>query len=431
MKMIALLVVMAAVLFPVGLLAEPAGPAPSTDGAGNKSSKSPDAPPIEEIVSKALEQSPALAAQRAKISSLHEQVGPAGALSDPMIELNAEESFMPSPAFSKGTLEFRQELPFPGKLESRRKAASADASRQVAELKKAERKLVSDVRTTYAKIYALDQERKYLDVAKDLLKLISETASARYSAGEGDQEALIKSQLAVSQLYERQQNLQAERRELVAEMNRLLNQPGDQPLGEVTKLPEVKAPVKDTEESVLNTPDVATQNAAVMAAERRLDSARKEVYPDFLVGLGGGVARNYVNNTQMPMAMLKFGVTLPIWQKSKQRPMIRAAEYEWKMAAEEQRDTEAMVRSEFTRLQSEWQKNEKLIVLYKQAILPQTDAALSAARSSYLTGRGVFITVIEDFNMWLESRIELARRESERFTTWAELESLRPVKSDI
>jgi len=35
--------------------------------------------------------------------------------------------------------------------------------------------------------------------------------------------------------------------------------------------------------------------------------------------------------------------------------------------------------------------------------------------------------VIEDFNLWLDARVELARRESSRFATWAELETLLPV----
>jgi hypothetical protein len=32
--------------------------------------------------------------------------------------------------------------------------------------------------------------------------------------------------------------------------------------------------------------------------------------------------------------------------------------------------------------------------------------------------------VIEDFNLWLEARVQLARREADRFTAWAELQQL-------
>jgi hypothetical protein len=56
--------------------------------------------------------------------------------------------------------------------------------------------------------------------------------------------------------------------------------------------------------------------------------------------------------------------------------------------------------------------------------VPQTSAAVDAARFSYLAGRGDFSTVVEDFELWLEARTQLARRESDRFAVWAELESL-------
>jgi outer membrane protein TolC len=61
---------------------------------------------------------------------------------------------------------------------------------------------------------------------------------------------------------------------------------------------------------------------------------------------------------------------------------------------------------------------------YAQAIVPQSSLALDAARSSYLVGRADFSTVIEDFNLWLEARTALAERDADRFTTWAELQTL-------
>jgi hypothetical protein len=63
-------------------------------------------------------------------------------------------------------------------------------------------------------------------------------------------------------------------------------------------------------------------------------------------------------------------------------------------------------------------------VRYREAIVPQTSAAVDAARSSYLTGRGDFSTVIEDFELWIEARVELARRQADRYTVWAELQAL-------
>jgi hypothetical protein len=50
--------------------------------------------------------------------------------------------------------------------------------------------------------------------------------------------------------------------------------------------------------------------------------------------------------------------------------------------------------------------------------------ALDAARSAYLAQRADFSTVLEDFDLWLDARRGLARREADRYSTWAELDAL-------
>ncbi len=334
---------------------------------------------------------------------------------------------MPSnPEFSQAALEFSQALPFPGKRGRMRDAMSAEADMAAAELFTAERKLVADVRTAYSGLYALDREIDNLDASADLLKMISLTASARYEAGESDQEAVLKAQLAVFRLMERRESLVAERAIMAAELNRLLDRQDDSVLATAAGLPDVPS-IKADEAWITDAPDVAARQAAIAAAQARLESAKRDVYPDFLVGVGGGIERNVMDGTQMPMAMIRFGVGLPIWQGSKQRPLIRAAEHDRRSAEEERRDAVAETRATLARLGAERQRAERQIVLYREGVIPQTHAALDAARAEYIAGRGDFSTVIEDFNMWLESRVELARLESERYSAWARTEALRPA----
>jgi outer membrane protein TolC len=121
---------------------------------------------------------------------------------------------------------------------------------------------------------------------------------------------------------------------------------------------------------------------------------------------------------------LQFGVELPFWKKDKQEPMIRAAEAELEQAKAELRDVEAMARAQAARAAADLEKAERQVVRYREGIIPQTSTALGAARSSYLTGRGDFSTVAEDFNLWLEARMQLARREADRFAAWADLAKL-------
>jgi outer membrane protein TolC len=242
----------------------------------------------------------------------------------------------------------------------------------------------------------------------------------RYSAGVGEQEAAVKAQLTLSRLDERLDDVAAERAALVASVNRYLDQQGDAPLGRMATLPGAIVPPTPWEAVVTeNSPEVAVRRAEVQAAERRLRVARLELKPDFLAGAGVGF-----RGGMDPAVTLRLGMDLPLWSAQRQMPMIRAAEQNLGASRQGLRDAVAVARAEAARLEAEWRRADLQVMRYEQAIVPQSNLALDAARSSYLVGRGDFSTVIEDFDLWLEARTGLAQREAERFATWAELQTV-------
>jgi outer membrane protein, heavy metal efflux system len=395
-----------------------AAPAAAQNDAG-------PAPPVGELVAEALAKSPALAAVRSRTAAAREMERPAGALPDPMVEAMIQNADFPN--YTIGTedmsmagFEVRQPLPYPGKLSARAEAARSETALREAEAADLERRIAAEVRSLYARLYALDRERASLAAARELVELMSATASARYASGQSEQEALIKAQLQVTRLEGQLDDLAAERQARVAELNRWLDRPGASPLGEVVALPAVAAPPASLDAAAAGgATRVRVARATVAAAERRLAAARLDVKPD-LTPSAGLAYRGALG----PVLTLRLGVELPFRKGRRQEPMIRAAEAELETARQELRDAEAMVRSEAARMAADWSKADRQILRYREGILPQTSTALDAARSSYLAGRGDFSTVIEDFNLWLEARVQLARREADRFAAWAGLEAL-------
>lgn len=383
------------------------------------------APTADDLVAAALERSPSVAALRERLAAAREMIGPTGALPDPMVEFMLAD--MGFPRYTVGTDEMsmigpevQQGFLYPGKREARRQAARAEAEIRGAELDQLQRLVAAQVRTLYARVYALDRERQALQAARELLEMLSSTVAARYGAGQAEQEAVIKAQLEVSRLGERLDDLFAERKTAVVALNRLGDLPGEAPLGRVALLPHASVPTSPLEELVLaGSPEVAVKRAAVSAAERRLEVARLELKPNLSAGAALGLRGGFD-----PAVTLRFGLEFPFWRKQKQEPMIRAAEREFAMTQADLRDAQAGARAEAARLAAEWQRSEKQIQRYQQAIVPQTSAAIDAARASYLAGRGDFLTVVDDFNRWLQARVQLASREADRFATWAELEAL-------
>jgi outer membrane protein TolC len=383
------------------------------------------APPVDTLVALALARAPEIAAQRERAAAASERVGGAGAFEDPMLDLAYRNAGFPEYTVGEAEMSMieigiEQPLPFPGKRGARRRAASAMAAVGAADLHTVERRVATEVRVLYAQLYAVDRTRARLLSARVLLRLLETTAAGRYASGTSEMEPQVRAQLAVSRLEERLEDLNAERRALLAEINRYLDRPADTVLGVVDTLPGMPSPPSDWQErAVAHAPEVLAARAAVAAAERGLAVEESERRPDLVVGAGYGY-----RGALDPVVTLRVGTELPLWRSGRQEPRIRAAAQEAAMARSEQRNAEARARSTAESQVAAWERSDAQVRRYREAILPQSWTALDAARAAYEAGKGDFSTVIEDFDLWLEAQEQLAVREAERFVARARLDAL-------
>jgi outer membrane protein, heavy metal efflux system len=405
------------------LLALPASGIEALDPSLSQPASS--APTVEALVARALERSPDLHALTEKLAAAREMVAPAGALPDPVVELMLQDvSF---PRWTVGSMDMSmvgpvvsQSLPWPGKRQAGRLSTQAQADSREAELDRARRALAGTVRALYGRIYALDREREILTDARELLTLMRGVATGRYAAATGEQEPVLKAQVALSRLEERFDDLTAERGTLVATLNGWLDQPGEAPLDEVNELPErVAPPMPWGELAATAAPEVAVRTAAVAEAQRRVAVARLAFKPDIETGAGVGV-RGGLD----PVVTLRVGVALPLWRGAKQAPALRAADHELALARAELRAAQAQARAEGARLAVEETRAQAQLRRYREALLPQSAAAIDAARVAYLDGRIEFSFVVADIRDWLDVRVGLARRETECFLILAEAAAL-------
>lgn len=402
---------------------------PAVTAAG--ADTAPPAPPVETLVAQALERAPSLAAARERVAAAAAVIDAAAQLPDPMLELSIDNMGATSWTVGKEemsvvSVSYLQPLLYPGKRDARRAAAAAEVAPREAELAALRRRVALEVRLAYSALYVLDCEVASLDAARELLDLLNATVTARYTVGEVDQGAVIKVQLEQTLLAERLDDLAAERAALVARLNVLRDLPGTDPLGAVVALPPVEAPPGPWDEAITaGSSELAVRAEELAAAERAVELARAELKPNLLVGAGLGYRGDYD-----PAVSLRFGIELPARRDANQRARLAGAEREVARLQAELRAAEAEARGAATRLAAEWRRANAQLERYREAILPQTSAAVDAARSSYLAGRGDFSTVLEDFRAWLDARVELARREAGRYVVWAELEALLPEPAD-
>lgn len=381
------------------------------------------APGVEDLVREALARSPEVARAASRATAARQRVAPAGTPPDPMVELMVQDvgaPWDPVRPMSMGRVEWTQALPWPGKLGARRDAAAADADAGDATADGVARRVAMRVRVAYARIHAVDRELEAIDASRALLEALVAAASARYASGQGGMEAVVRARIESSRLDERQADATARRAAWVAALNGLLDRPPGTVLGRVAGLPDV-SPDLDALEAVAleKAPEIAASRSAERAARRRLEAARLDARPDFLVGVGAGTTLD-----GEPVATLRLGIGLPVWRKGRTEPLIAAARAEVAAAGQGLRQSEVRIRSEFEELRAAWHRDQEQVRRYREAIVPQWAVAVEAARAAYLAGTGDFGTVVEDFRGWLDARAGLAAREADRFETWARIAML-------
>ena len=109
------------------------------------------APPPDELVARALQRAPSLAALAARVQEAREMVRPAGALPDPMVELMVQDIGFPRWTVGEEDMsmigpQITQGIPFPGKRGARRQAAQAEVTVKASELELLRREVARDIR---------------------------------------------------------------------------------------------------------------------------------------------------------------------------------------------------------------------------------------------------------------------------------------------
>lgn len=404
---------------------EPRSGAPGTGELFANGRAAAAAPPLAELQALALARSPRLAELAARLAAAREEIAPAGALADPMVEVRLQNMGLDrwsvgSEPMSMLETGVRQGLPYPGKRAARRAAAAAEADALAAELAASEREIAREVAALYARLFALDRERLLVEQAGELVDLLLATLTSRYAAGEGDQAALLAVQLERTGLAERQVEVAGERAEAEAALRGLLDLPPGTPIGPVEELPALAPlPAGIAGAAARLAPEVAVRRAEEESAVRGQELARLDLKPDFSLAAGLGW-----RGDDDPALMLGFGVELPFWRKSRQEPLARAAGHRAAAAREARRAAELAARAEGERLLGAWWRAGEQLRLLDEAVLPQSAAAFDAARSAYLHTRGDFAPVVESANRWLDARVRRTRLAAEQLTVRAALAAL-------
>jgi cobalt-zinc-cadmium efflux system outer membrane protein len=377
------------------------------------------------LLAEAERANPDLLARIARAEAAAEVPEQRGALPDPVLSGSYTNdgitSFtLGSSQFSNVTARWDQMLPARSVRSADAAAARAEADvvRVSAETLKAT--LRARVIALYGAIWRADRTRELLNDGREWLGTARDAARARYEAGDGSAERVLRADNEIRRLELDLVSVSRERRAAEIALGSVLGRSSDCRFGPAGELPGeiLPAAADDAEQAAAGAPRVAEARAEEARATAATENARAQERPEW----GFMAAYQYLGGLD-PMVMGGFTVRLPLWKDRKQARAVASAEREAEAAGRDRESAEVQARAAVRDLLSEIDALGSQLALYERTIVPQDVATIDAARAAASAGRGELTLVIDDIVRLLADRRAAVDLKSRKLTALAALEA--------
>ena len=169
-------------------------------------------------------------------------------------------------------------------------------------------------------------------------------------------------------------------------------------------------------------PMLLAGEAEVRAADAGEQSARREIWPDFQVGVQYGW-RPMDRETDHMMSLM-LGLNLPVFAGSRQLAMRREAVAMRQMAEADLQAMRSDTRSRVAELYISAERARRLGRLYQGTILPQAQTTVASALAAYRVGGVDFMTLLDAGMTVNRYRQDLYALDTQRGQALAELEMI-------
>jgi len=356
---------------------------------------------VEDAYRLARERSPLLRAAGAVADAAATRESWAGLPPDPMLQLGVMNFSVPGLRTDMAnsmapSIQAMQLVPWVGKLGLSARIAEQSTAMARASADEKWWEVRRGTATAFYGIYEADRQLEVMRETLGLLRDFEQVAKAMYSAGEGRQSDVLRAGVEVARMDAEIKKMEAMRRSALARLNGILDRPSATPVPAPVLLPlPLAIPAADT----LNAWAEATRpllergRTGVEQADAKGRLARKQIWPDPVVGFQYGQRGGDMGTERMGSAMIGFSI--PLFAKSRQLRLRDEAAAMEAMARAELADMRAQVDARIGELQAELDQTRTLVELYRREVLPQAHANVESSFSSYRVGAVDFMTLVD------------------------------------
>ena len=391
---------------------------------------------VDAAVSKAVRDNPSLAEMQSRYEALSEVPSQVGSLPDPMINIGAMN--LPVDTFDRAQepmtqlqLGFSQAFPFPGKLALKQDAAEHDAKAAGHSVDEARLQLVRKVKGRWWQLYYIDRALETLDRNKELLSQFIEVARTKYETGKGLQQDVLLAQLELSKLLDQQIQLTAIRRQQTIQLNILMDQSPELAITLPQRVGRTLGDLASEADLYLKAeqarPLIRQLETKVDAAQSRLDLAKRDYYPDFMVGL------NYGDRTGMnPMprggarsdfVSVMLGVKVPLYTGRKQSKAVAQRGLEVQTSRYALLDERGLVRGAIVAAVTDYNRARQQLSLFETGIVPQAKQTVNSMLAGYQVSEVDFLNLVRSQMTLFNYELQYWKALSEAKQALAQLEA--------
>ena len=364
----------------------------------------PESTPLAALIDEATRSNPEIRAARLEREAAQQRIAPAGALTDPTLEVGVLNLPVNTFNFRQDEMTMKmiglgQRLPYPGKRKLREELAEQEAEATGHRYQETVNRVVRNVRVAYFNLALNGTATRLTRRNRDALAQLFEIAQAKYAIGQGNQADALKAQLQLSRMADDLIRLARERREIEGELNAALGRhPGatkiiPEPL-ELT-FPAGPATAAQMQELTAQPQLLALQNR-ITRSQKTLDLAAKEYFPDLDLKLAYGQRdRAQDGMYRSDMIIFTVGINLPVWRSTKLAPMVAEAEAMRGQALELYQAQQNEILMQIHHQSAAADQNLESARLYESTIVPQAKLAVESSVAAYRVNRLDYLSVLD------------------------------------
>ena len=341
-----------------------------------------------------------------------------GALPDPMLSFNAMN--LPTDTFdldqepmTQLQLMLSQKFPFPGKRQLRREVAETMVGVSQKQTDEYRDVLTGKVREAWWRLFSVDRSLQIVESNKRLLRYFVEIAKTKYAVGKGLQQDVLLAELELSRLTNRELQLAGNRRRIQATLNGLLNRVPEHPITLPEEPPSETLPML---ESVTSLTQFAVERRDLIqaielkleAADKTVELAEKDRWPDFQVGVGYADRQGSdpIRGSRSDFLSLMFSINLPLYSGQKQDKALQQRIHEREYERYRLSDTVRIIETEIGVQAAEYSAAREQALHLKNEIIPQAEQTVSAMLAGYEVNKVDFLNVVNGQIMLYNASID-------------------------